>query len=339
MATKKKSPSVADLCARVEFLEDKLSGYEDLKRRVEVLESSIIFSNNCQKLLLKKVDDAEQYTRRLNLIVRGVPVLKSSSDNDIRQLVISELRRLQIPISDSEVDRAHRIRKPYKDDKGKMQVPIIVRFTSWFARNLVYEKRRQSQFYWSADITERRQKLLTKAKNELSIVGSSAHKLVKSVVVDRNCRLVAISKDDRIFAFNCEIELQRVIQTIEDSQAPYEHIWKLLENDKNGIGYPVINIDRMHTPEWLAEVGNVYVGDGGNLDLPKSKWANPFRSGVDGSVNDVLNQYRSHVASTPNLFNDLSSLRGKVLGCHCDIEDSSEFCCHAQVLQELVGNL
>ena len=338
MATKKKTPSVSELCARVEFLESRLSDFDSLKKRVEILESSLIIANNCQKLLLQKVDDNDQYSRRLNLIVRGLPVLKSATDEDIRRLVIAEIQQLQLPLTASDIDRAHRIRKPFKDKHGKLQVPVIVRFTSWYARNLVYSKRLTSNVFWSADITDRRNELLTEAKKIISNEGSSAHKVVKSAVVDRNCRLVLISRDGRIFSFNSHIELHRAIQHIEDSQAPYEHLWRILENDKYEVGYPVVNVEKIHLSEWLADPRHIYVGPG-NSEIPKSKWSNPFNVGIDGSLEEVLTKYRDHITSAPIMFNELGSLRGKVLGCHCDISISSVFCCHAQILQELVGNL
>ena len=338
MGTKKKSPSITELCARVEFLEEKLSDYDRLLHRVEKLESSLIIADNCRKLLLQKVDDTEQYTRRLNLIVSGLPVQKGSSDSDIRQMILAEIKRLKLPLTERDVDRAHRIRKPFKDKNGRLQVPIIVRFASWFARNEVYSKRRESSFFWSADLTERRRELLDVAKKELLVDGSPAQKLIKSAVVDRNCRLVLVTNDKRIFSFNSTMELHRAVQNIEDTQAPYDHIWKILENVKKGAGYPVVNVDDMHVAEWLADPNNVYVGEG-NPSIPKSTWANPFRLGIDGSQDDILSRYRDHITSAPNLVNNLGSLRGKVLGCHCDITSTTKFCCHAQVLQEVVGNL
>jgi len=69
---------------------------------------------------------------------------------------------------------------------------------------------------------------------------------------------------------------------------------------------------------------DVYIGRG-------SRWGNPFKIGVDGTREDVIEKYRVWILSQPPLLNEISVLRGKVLGCWCKPK-----ACHGDVLVELL---
>lgn len=62
-----------------------------------------------------------------------------------------------------------------------------------------------------------------------------------------------------------------------------------------------------------------------------SKWGNPFRIGLDGTREEVMEKYREYVQGRPNLVASLPGLRGKVLGCFCRPRKP----CHGDVLLEL----
>jgi hypothetical protein len=59
-----------------------------------------------------------------------------------------------------------------------------------------------------------------------------------------------------------------------------------------------------------------------------SKWANPYRTGRDGTRTEVLEKYEEHARK--NLMDDLGELDGQVLGCHCEPRP-----CHGHVLVRL----
>lgn len=65
-----------------------------------------------------------------------------------------------------------------------------------------------------------------------------------------------------------------------------------------------------------------------------SKWGNPFSIGKDGSREEVIQKYRNWIVNQEHLMNDLSELKGKVLGCWC-----SPAACHGDVLVSLIGRL
>jgi hypothetical protein len=62
-----------------------------------------------------------------------------------------------------------------------------------------------------------------------------------------------------------------------------------------------------------------------------SKWGNPFVIGKDGTRKEVLQKYRNHIITTPELFNALEELEGKILGCWCKPKS-----CHGDILVELI---
>ena len=62
-----------------------------------------------------------------------------------------------------------------------------------------------------------------------------------------------------------------------------------------------------------------------------SKWGNPFRIGVHGNREQVLEKYQAWLLRQPELLQHLEELRGKRLGCFCKPQD-----CHGDVLVALL---
>jgi len=69
---------------------------------------------------------------------------------------------------------------------------------------------------------------------------------------------------------------------------------------------------------------DVYIGRG-------SKWGNPFKIGIDGNREEVIEKYRQWILGEPRLLDSLCELEGKVLGCWCSPKP-----CHGDVLIELM---
>lgn len=70
---------------------------------------------------------------------------------------------------------------------------------------------------------------------------------------------------------------------------------------------------------------DIYIGRG-------SKWGNPFRIGIDGNRNEVLEKYANWIMTQPQLLNDLHELKGKILGCWCSPKK-----CHGDILTKLAN--
>lgn len=65
-----------------------------------------------------------------------------------------------------------------------------------------------------------------------------------------------------------------------------------------------------------------------------SKWGNPYRIGLDGSREEVIQKYEEHVRTSPTLMRALPALAGKTLGCWCPPKP-----CHGSVLIKLLSEL
>jgi hypothetical protein len=74
---------------------------------------------------------------------------------------------------------------------------------------------------------------------------------------------------------------------------------------------------------------------GGGYHLPRSPWANPFKAGEDGTVEEVIDKYERYLfGERPDLVARLPELRGKTLACWCKPGP-----CHGDVLPNLAETL
>ncbi len=62
----------------------------------------------------------------------------------------------------------------------------------------------------------------------------------------------------------------------------------------------------------------------------RSKWANPFKIGLDATRAEVIAKYRTYLLARPELLAEIGTLKGKRLGCWC-----KPAACHGDVLAEL----
>lgn len=99
------------------------------------------------------------------------------------------------------------------------------------------------------------------------------------------------------------------------------------------------NDKTMNLEKWMSDKNNVYIGRGGviifnNKRFPygNSKWHNPFKIGIDGDRDAVIDKYERYIKSKPELINSLHELKGKNLGCWCYPEK-----CHGDVLKKLIN--
>ena len=62
-----------------------------------------------------------------------------------------------------------------------------------------------------------------------------------------------------------------------------------------------------------------------------SRWGNPYKIGVDGTREEVIQKYEQWVRSSPIMIRALKELNGKTLGCWCPPKP-----CHGEVLLKLL---
>ena len=316
---------------KINQLELEIAEKKNLEQRIEMLEYANRASHMRHELLARLLDDQNQYSRKTNLIVDGLNVYKNDKDDRIRRLFLDEIKRLDLDIDPLEVDRAHRTGRSFVDKKGKRHTPVIVRFTSWRARNRFYEARYDSKLYVKADVTTRRQNLLDQAL-AIHEVDSHVSKFLKFIFVDRNCHLTAKTSDDRYLRFNSMEEFRSLPNYVEDSLPPYAAIELAITNDfKRIIDRDIlVNLSGKDIQKWKDEdSNNVYIGRPSG-DIDGSLFQNPY------SLNDfdratAISKYKEHIFSKPELMNEVESLRGKKLGCYCYPED-----CHGQILIDIL---
>ena len=246
---------------RLEVVDSHL---KELEYKVNVLESGKILQGIVNDHLVRCIDDQNQYQRRQNIIIDGLFIPKNSGDKEIRQIVIAHFKKMKINVFDSEVVRAHRTGKPYRDTNGKFHVPILCRFVSWLPRNEVYENRRKGLgVRFKPDLTDMRQETFDSLCARLE-EDERAKKLVSYIFIDRNCRLSAKTVDERVMAINSVQEFDLLLNFIENTLPPYDVIFKLLHDQKVLQFQKVDNLVNLHTienvQEFLEREDTKYIG-------------------------------------------------------------------------------
>ena len=150
-----------------------------MQEKIAILESHIDH-------LAKSNDEAEQYQRRLCLRINGIDLpsnddTKETSDGCLAK-VQDVFENLGLSIPPNVIDRAHHVGREILL-KGKKVRSMIVRFTTFRHRSMVYRARKNSnQYKIKLDLTKRRVHLLRQA-NRILEERSNSH-----AFCDLNCR-------------------------------------------------------------------------------------------------------------------------------------------------------
>ena len=128
----------------IQALQQKLREKDDqiikLESQVAMLQTHV---NNLKHVQDKKIEELEQYGRRLCLRVDGVPCKAGETSDQVLNTIRDQIKEVRAEIPDVVIDRAHRIGSPYYDEEAKMKKqPIIVRFTTFRHRTMFYHHRK-----------------------------------------------------------------------------------------------------------------------------------------------------------------------------------------------------
>ena len=151
---KELATTIDQLNDRIRRLNEKL----DLKdEHIKSLEDRIV-------TLEHENDNVEQYSRRANLRVCGIPEANAGEDTDTIVLaVFNDKLGMEPPLQPSDLERSHRLGRKADDGQGPSRTrPIIVRFGSERVRDTVYRARTRLKghdIYINEDLTARRAKL------------------------------------------------------------------------------------------------------------------------------------------------------------------------------------
>ena len=84
------------------------------------------------------LEDLQQYSRRNCILLTGIPEQKEENTDKIVKDLSSE--KLKVPLTDTDIDRSHRVGKPKAGVKSR---PIIVKFTRYNKKAEVMKARRK----------------------------------------------------------------------------------------------------------------------------------------------------------------------------------------------------
>ena len=97
--------------------------------KIDELEERVSFQENTINQLLIKCNYNEQYSRRNCLRIHGIESKKMKKMGDVWQKVKECCESVQVPFTQEDIDRAHRIGMEYTDENsGKRVKSIIVKF-------------------------------------------------------------------------------------------------------------------------------------------------------------------------------------------------------------------
>ena len=217
--------AISKLESRFREQDDKIT---ELTERVAALELEVTKVRAYER----RIDDAEQYSRRLCLRIDNVPVDDKETSEECLNKVMHVIDNMDVDINRDMIDRAHRIGKKFVREKTEdsdnsevtdnedREVPgtsstryqqIIVRFTSWRVRTLVYRKRKgaRNKVKIKLDLTKRRLNLMKFARRE-----SKEHDKVDFVFADVNCNIYLKSKRGEYISFQSTDEFEAILQTL-----------------------------------------------------------------------------------------------------------------------------
>ena len=166
---------------------DSLKAEYDKLIEVNTLQKEEISNLKSQAAALKtqeikdsiKVDELEQYGRRQNLEIVGVP---EKEDENTNAIVLEVAKMLDVDIMSSHISTSHRLPKKKASSRNNSgSSPIIVRFTSRDIRNQLYANRKKARFvdlknfsvsdtkniFVNENLTPTRKQLFWKTKQEV----------------------------------------------------------------------------------------------------------------------------------------------------------------------------
>jgi len=145
-----------------------------------------------------RIDDGEQYSRRMCLRFNGVFLPAESGKDHCAERVYDILKGMGVDLPENAIDRAHRIGRI--SEQGKQQ--IIVRFKSFRERTLVYKNRKKcKKASIFLDVTKKRLALLSWAKEAIKNKTGMYFALP-----DINCNIGIRMKGGNFVFFNNEQE-------------------------------------------------------------------------------------------------------------------------------------
>jgi ribA/ribD-fused uncharacterized protein len=106
------------------------------KKKIDLLTKQVDSITEENTTLRSKLSDAETYSKKNNLKFFGIPELKGESTSDLMDKLAIVLSSIDIDLSNLYIDNLHRLPSNAKGPR-----PLIVKFTSFLDRQLVWNNR------------------------------------------------------------------------------------------------------------------------------------------------------------------------------------------------------
>ena len=180
----------------------------------QLLTGRVAILENTMTIQERKIDDIEQYGRRVCLRVEDMPLQQNETEQKLMDQLENEFSNMGLDVTASAIERLHRIGPIYseEDEDGKQyeRQQVIVKFKNWGSRTKVYKNRKKSnKFKFRVDLTKRRLLLLKKARDMTKNMPN-----VDFTFSDVNCRLALRLTNGDFKFFNSETELASIIANL-----------------------------------------------------------------------------------------------------------------------------
>ena len=125
------------------LLTDTACMVESLEKSNVVMDSKLKVQSTVADRLVDQVNELRQYSRRTNLLIHGVPEEENTTTIEDTDVKATNIFHNQLDLANDiirkDISRSHRLGKR---QNGKTR-PIIVRFTSYRAKKLVFDAKKK----------------------------------------------------------------------------------------------------------------------------------------------------------------------------------------------------
>ena len=194
-AAKKLEEKLVAQDGKINLLQNRIATPEQQVKKIEKLE--------------ERVDDCEQYSRRLCVRIDNMAV-PSGVKEDCLSKVVELMSEMDSNLSEDSIDRAHRIGPKIVSENGTVRQQMIVRFKTFSDRTKFYRSRKKTKkVSIRLDLTKKRLTLLNLARDKIK-----DREGIDFAFADINCNLaLRLSSGDFSF-FRTEVELDSILQKI-----------------------------------------------------------------------------------------------------------------------------
>ena len=130
-----------DLKEAVDFISNKFDSFErdrlEKEKVIKDLKEEVTYLRGKMDNITAETDRQEQYSGRNCLLIHGLPESKNENTDLIAMEAIET--KMNIKITENDIDRTHRIRKPKNNGKPR---PVIIKFVRYNDRKKIFSSKK-----------------------------------------------------------------------------------------------------------------------------------------------------------------------------------------------------